>query len=423
MENSKNKILIVDDIDSSRSLLAQMLLREGYEVETACSGDEALRLCSHKEIDLCILDIDMPQMNGFELAQQLRNNWATEHIYFIFVTGSYNNREHLLKAYKIGAVDYIAKPLDREILVSKVEMYFFSINKEKQLRNQNKHLLLELELQKDQTVKVNELEIDTSLIEQDCLLPFNLNVNINCNTDKCSYSEQKPIKFVKQQDKSSLLSLMNHELRTPLHSVIGFSQLLLLDQTPQSLLNTEQEVSVRQIFDSGHRLLGLVDELLDLSQIESGDMVIPTETVNPDNVLDELLPAMKSHTAIIIKQHVTTFVFANYQRLKQVFIHLINNVIEQCKEPAIVFVDFYKTTDNFLRVIISETVNGYNFQQMKPMTISSCPGFHNIAHKGVGTSLNIVQCLVLKMSGRLGVANQEEGMNTFWVDLPIDGVA
>ncbi len=136
----KNTILIVDDVESNRLVLSKILSRENSEVITAASAIEALHICKTIDIDLCLLDVNMPGMDGFELAHKLRKNPSTAHIDFIFVTGLRNNRTNELKGLNLGAVDYIEKPIDREVLITKVQIHLDTINKEKELRLKNQQL-------------------------------------------------------------------------------------------------------------------------------------------------------------------------------------------------------------------------------------------------------------------------------------------
>ena len=136
----KNTILIVDDVESNRLVLSKILSRDNFVVITVSSAIEALHVCQTVDVDLCLLDVNMPEMDGFELAHELRGAPSTAHIDFIFVTGLRNNRTNQLKGLNLGAIDYIEKPIDREVIITKVQIHLDTINKEKELRLKNQQL-------------------------------------------------------------------------------------------------------------------------------------------------------------------------------------------------------------------------------------------------------------------------------------------
>jgi len=135
-----NTILIVDDIETNRRMLEKILTRRYDRVITASSAEEALKICQNWVVDLCLLDINMPGMNGFELADAFKLDDATKNIHIIFVTALRNSRSNELKGLGLGAMDYIEKPVDRDVLLSKVATHLESINKENELRLKNQQL-------------------------------------------------------------------------------------------------------------------------------------------------------------------------------------------------------------------------------------------------------------------------------------------
>jgi len=131
MENLSKRILVVDDTDSNRSLLSILLEREGYNVIAVSSGKEALTACNDNNIDLCLLDIKMPGMSGFELVTHLQKNEKTASIPFVFVSSS-DNKNSVLKGMYLGAIDYISKPIAPKNFIRKVKFYFEFIQMEEQ---------------------------------------------------------------------------------------------------------------------------------------------------------------------------------------------------------------------------------------------------------------------------------------------------
>jgi len=131
MENISKRILVVDDTDSNRLMLSMLLKRDGYNVVAVSSGKEALKACSNNDIDLCLLDIKMPGMTGFELAVNLRKDENTATIPFVFVSSN-DSRANILKGLYLGAIDYIVKPIAPNHFIRKIRFYFDFIKMEKQ---------------------------------------------------------------------------------------------------------------------------------------------------------------------------------------------------------------------------------------------------------------------------------------------------
>ncbi len=147
-DKMKSHLLVVDDMASNRLLLKKMFNKTGLQVSVAESAQTALTLVEQYTFDLFLLDVSMPDIDGFELAQCLRNNNKTKHIQIIFITGMKKQRLDELKGLNLGAIDYIEKPIDREILVSKVNSCLRIANQDKLLRQHNIELENEIQNRK-----------------------------------------------------------------------------------------------------------------------------------------------------------------------------------------------------------------------------------------------------------------------------------
>jgi len=129
----KNKyistVLIVDDTEANLIALAAILEGEDVNLLQARSGNEALKIILTNKIDIILLDVQMPDMNGFEVAEILRSNNKTKNIPIIFITAISKEEEYIFKGYEIGAVDYLYKPIKNELLKSKIKV-FLRLNKQ-----------------------------------------------------------------------------------------------------------------------------------------------------------------------------------------------------------------------------------------------------------------------------------------------------
>ena len=136
-KTDKSVILVVDDKSANILVLENLLAGKDRMFLNATSGEDALKITLNKDIDLIILDVQMPDMNGFEVAQILKSNKRTKNIPIIFATAESKERKFIMKGYDEGAIDYLFKPLDPEIVKAKVSV------------------LLKIQLQKKELVEIN----------------------------------------------------------------------------------------------------------------------------------------------------------------------------------------------------------------------------------------------------------------------------
>jgi C4-dicarboxylate-specific signal transduction histidine kinase len=205
-------LLIVDDVEDNLFLLEDVLEDEFefMKVFSATSGEEALKILSKTRIDLAILDIQMPKMNGFELCKRMKNSEKTSDIPVIFLTAAYKSKEFIQNGFKNGAVDYIIKPFDIEQLVNRLTLYLKIIKQQRQLQDLNQ------QLEKKVEVKTKELkELNNKLEEK-------VQEELQKNKDKDN--------LIYQQSKLAIMGEMTrmiaHQWRQPLTSLLAIIQSL-----------------------------------------------------------------------------------------------------------------------------------------------------------------------------------------------------
>ena len=227
------------------------------------------------------------------------------------------------------------------------------------------------------------------------------------------------------RSKSEFLSRMSHELRTPMNSILGFAQLLQMAELSES-----QEKSVNHILNSGKHLLGLINEVLDISRIESGKISVSVESVDIKRCIieikDTLLPLANARNIELVVDDAMPdklFVHADNQRLKQVLTNLVNNGIKYNKPYGKVFLktepiqmngkDYYKicVTDNGIGIAEKNLNRIFNpFERLEADSTGT---------EGTGLGLAVVKQLASLMQGTIGVESKVDVGSTFWIALPV----
>jgi two-component system cell cycle response regulator len=238
----KENILIVDDRPEYLWALERRLKSPDLNIVTAVSGSEALERVTAHDFALIIMDVMMPEMDGIETAERIRENPGTTHIPIIFVTGIERNRERIFKGYEAGAVDYLFKPLNLDILKSKVNIFLELHRQKTALEKINRELVEKNELinlQKDQLLKtLSKLE--------------------NSYEDLKKSQEQ----VVELERKNAIMAMAvtaNHELNQPLTVLGGYIE-LLQESMPPALRSGKQGKCIKKIRESFERINSILDK-------------------------------------------------------------------------------------------------------------------------------------------------------------------
>lgn len=224
--------------------------------------------------------------------------------------------------------------------------------------------------------------------------------------------------------KSEFLSRMSHELRTPMNAILGFAQLLEMDE-----LDSKQEKAVHHILNSGKHLLDLINEVLEISRIEAGKISISVESVKLNNVfrdvIETLSPTANAYGVTLINElenKEVIFIKADKQRIKQVLINLINNGIKYNNKSGWVKLsasEFLEKDQAFIRIRITDNGPGIEPSKIsKLFTPFERLGAENSAVEGTGLGLSVVKQYTTLMGGICGVESKLNEGSEFWIELP-----
>jgi PAS domain S-box-containing protein len=221
--------------------------------------------------------------------------------------------------------------------------------------------------------------------------------------------------------KTEFLSRMSHELRTPLNAILGFSQLLEMDE-----LSTDQRENVAYISQAGRHLLQLVNQVLDISRIESGQISISREPVAVDDVIQEVTalvrPLADARRVALDLRAVEpgVFVLADRQRLNQVLLNLLSNAVRYNRDGGSIRVETRPAADGMLRISVADT--GYGIppeQHDRLFRAFDRLGAENSSVQGTGMGLALSKGLVEAMAGSIGVDSTVDVGSSFWIELDL----
>ncbi|HEY3699144.1 MAG TPA: hybrid sensor histidine kinase/response regulator [Spongiibacteraceae bacterium] len=250
MGSAAVKILLVDDIGENLLALAALLRRDDLEIHSVTSGAAALDLLLEHDFAVAIIDVQMPGMNGFELAEFMRSTERTKRIPIVFVTAGSDEPSHAFKGYESGAVDFLYKPLDSHTVKSKVNIF------------------VEMYLQRG-ALSQQVIALQQARTEQEKLLK------------ELQKTQQELQQAVRMRD--DFMSIVSHELRTPLNTLklelytrkhyieTGEFDVFTPERIAQMVETDERQLD---------RLIRLINDILDVSRIRTGQLSVRPTQVN-----------------------------------------------------------------------------------------------------------------------------------------------
>jgi len=356
------KILVVDDIEQNLIALDALVARPDLILLKASSGAEALELLLENDVALALVDVQMPGMDGFELAEFMRGSPRTRHVPIIFLTATDRSQQRTFRGYEAGAVDFLYKPFDPHILRSKLQTFV-------QLHAQKLQLAAQLEVQQ-QLLRTNEL----------------------------------------------FVAVLGHDLRTPLAAVMTAAEVL-------SRIGGDERVlgAANRIRNSTRRMTRMVNQLLDLARVRAGQVGLQREVLDMARVcrdiVEEIAPP-SGEQRVNIDTNGDTLGYWDVDRISQVLSNLIGNALQhgEAAQPVTVHIDGSQPDTLRLSVQNAGVIPPEKIAKLFEPFQAGAPRSAN--SNGLGLGLYIANELVRVHGGSLSVSSGSARGTVFDVMLP-----
>jgi signal transduction histidine kinase len=362
-------LLVVDDDAGNRDVLSRRLMLQGHMVRTAASGRDALALMRRQEFDLVLLDILMPEIDGYEVLGQIKADPRLQHIPVVMIS-ALSEVQSVVRCLEAGAEDYLTKPFNPTLLRARVGACL------EKKRGRDRETALYDELQKNYG-RLQELE--------------------------------------KLRD--DMRNMIVHDLRTPLTAVLVGIELL----EKHGDLNETQREMMEVALGGGHTLLGMINDLLDVEKMESGGAKLQYDVLDASTLINSVVAqvatlAAESQTRIVTQLAPLPPFAGDQGKLSRTLVNLIANAIKFTRK-GVVTVGASLSGDADVRFFVTDTGAGIPAEAFGKIFEK----FGQLDSSKVGTGLGLAFCklAVEAHGGEIGVESTIGNGSTFWFTVPL----
>lgn len=369
-EEVKDKILIVDDVITNIKLAGAILKIEGFDIAYTTVSKESIEMIEKNDYDLVLLDIMMPEMDGFEVCEKIKENPKNADLPIIFISAK-SEIDSVVKGFSLGAVDYVTKPFNSQELVMRIKTQLKIKKQRDELENQNKRL-----------TELNDI-------------------------------------------KNRFLGMAAHDLRNPMTTIKGYAEIILMSNISEDTESIESYV--RHIMQATDATQHILTDLLDFSAIESGKYSFNFQEYNLIDILKENIKfnamiSKKKNISIILENLLddTVYITTDKPKFDQILNNLISNAVKFSNRDTLITVKCTKLSKNYL-ISVKDQGQGIAEDEIdklfEPFTKTSTRS--TAGEKSTGLGLAIVKKLVEGLDGKIYVqSNLGEG-SEFSVSLPV----
>lgn len=405
------KILLVDDREDNLMSIEAILHQDGYQFVKANSGRQALKiLLNQHDFALILMDVKMPNLSGFETASLIYEREKLRHIPIIFITAHSYGDENIFQGYRSGAVDYIYKPINPELLRAKVSVFVELYRKNHRLMMQEQKLTA---INKSLEAEINDRKISEEKVKA-------LNLQLLQNIDKLEMANKELDRFA---------FMASHDLQEPLRKIRTFSE--RLSTKYDKILDEEGKKFISRIQTATERLQMLIRDIMTFSKmsVEKGPFVKSDLNL----VLNEVLGDMENMVAekeAVIKVDKLPSLYINPSLIRPLFNNLINNALKYSKKDVRPEIHIHSELDTvpvsgangkhkYCRIYVED--NGIGFDQKYAEQIFDMFKrlHHHNEYEGSGIGLAFCKKIVEEHDGFISAKSREGQGSTFIISLPV----
>ena len=404
---------MVDDRPDNLLSMETILEKDGYELVKADSGRQALKiLLTEFDFALILMDVKMPNLNGFETAELIYQREKLKHIPIVFITANNLGEEHMFKGYSTGAVDYIYKPVNPELLRAKVSVYIDLYTKNRQLIAQEQKLMI---INRNLENEIKERKISEEQVNE-------LNRKLVENIDRLEAAN-------KDLDRFAFMS--SHDLQEPLRKIRTFTDLLYSKY--KDVFNDDAVRYINRIQNAAERMQTLVKDILEFSKLSNDkDRFVDTDlNILVEEVLSDMETMIHEKKAKVNIRSLPSLE-VNPGLMRPLFFNLIGNALKYSQREIDPVVEIYGEPDandddlnavvkkkRYCRIYVKD--NGIGFDQKYAEKIFEMfVRLHGKSeYEGTGIGLALCKQIVEKHQGFISALSSEKQGSTFIISLPM----
>jgi light-regulated signal transduction histidine kinase (bacteriophytochrome) len=407
------KILLVDDREDNLMSIETIFEPDGYKFVKANSGRQALKvLLNEYDFALILMDVKMPNLNGFETASLIYERERLKHIPIIFITANNFGDENIYKGYQSGAVDYIYKPINPDVLRAKVSVLIDLYKKNRQLLAQEQRLVainksLEIEIKERKANEEKVKQLNRQLLENIASLE-----SANKDLDRFAF-------------------MASHDLQEPLRKIRMFSDRLSFKY--KEVLDEDGRININRIQKAAERMQALITDILTFSKISVDKPEFVESDLNAlvGEIIGEMDEDLKEKNASVIVDKLPAL-YVNPSLIKPLFHNLIGNAVKYRKKDVDPVVRITSDTtgglngnagnsasNQYCRIFIED--NGIGFDQKYAEEIFGMFKrlHHNTEFEGTGIGLALCKKIVEQHKGYISARSKLNEGSTFIISLPM----
>jgi len=383
-------LLVVDDNPLNLQLISTLLRSKGYKPVIANSGHNALKYLEQKTPDMILLDIMMPEIDGFEVCEKIKSQSRYADLPVIFLTAK-NEVTDIVKGFSLGAVDFISKPFKSEEVLVRI----------------HNHLAL-----KQAKLKVEEQNKTLKSLNQTIAL-----------SNKQLEKQANDLKELNAQ-KNRFFSILAHDLRNPFSGFVGMTS--LLRDGWKTMKEEDLEDFIFTLDQTAEKVNKLLENLLKWSQVQLDSLIFEKSVFLLEDLITEAFDLKKEHAdkkqlTLINGIKNNDYLEADEQMTMMVIRNLLSNAIKFTPKGGIIKIDTMKLGNNMLQVAVRDNGIGMSNVTMKKLfNISekvSRPGTDGEESTGLG--LILCKALIVKQGGKLWAESEEVSGSVFYFTLPM----